>query len=102
MQDTELLVAGFPCIDVSRAGLRRGLDGQVCCLVFTDLLDTYASSIHYCINDTNDDDDDDAEYWFGEACVPFVASCQGQKQASELGPFGKCMFFSVYRDASVV
>lgn len=31
MQDTELLVAGFPCIDVSRAGLRRGLDGQVCC-----------------------------------------------------------------------
>jgi len=26
--DTELLVAGFPCIDVSRAGLRRGLDGQ--------------------------------------------------------------------------
>jgi site-specific DNA-cytosine methylase len=31
MQDTELLVAGFPCIDVSRAGLRRGLEGQVCC-----------------------------------------------------------------------
>ena len=29
MQATELLIAGFPCIDVSRAGLRRGLDGQV-------------------------------------------------------------------------
>ena len=28
LQGTELLVAGFPCIDVSRAGLRRGLDGQ--------------------------------------------------------------------------
>jgi hypothetical protein len=27
-QETELLVAGFPCIDVSRAGLRRGLEGQ--------------------------------------------------------------------------
>ncbi|GAB4814995.1 hypothetical protein N2152v2_002041 [Parachlorella kessleri] len=27
-QATELLIAGFPCIDVSRAGLRRGLDGQ--------------------------------------------------------------------------
>ena len=29
LQDTELLVAGFPCIDVSRAGLRLGLEGQV-------------------------------------------------------------------------
>jgi site-specific DNA-cytosine methylase len=29
LQETELLAAGFPCIDVSRAGLRRGLDGQV-------------------------------------------------------------------------
>ena len=29
MQETELLVAGFPCIDVSRAGLRKGLEGQV-------------------------------------------------------------------------
>lgn len=28
-QETELLAAGFPCIDVSRAGLRRGLDGPV-------------------------------------------------------------------------
>lgn len=28
VQETELLVAGFPCIDVSRAGLRRGLEGQ--------------------------------------------------------------------------
>ena len=27
-EDTELLVAGFPCIDVSRAGLRRGITGQ--------------------------------------------------------------------------
>jgi site-specific DNA-cytosine methylase len=27
-KETELLVAGFPCIDVSRAGLRRGIDGQ--------------------------------------------------------------------------
>ena len=29
VQETEILAAGFPCIDVSRAGLRRGLDGQV-------------------------------------------------------------------------
>jgi site-specific DNA-cytosine methylase len=29
LQDTELVAAGFPCIDVSRAGLRRGLSGQV-------------------------------------------------------------------------
>lgn len=28
LQETELLVAGFPCVDVSRAGLRRGLEGQ--------------------------------------------------------------------------
>lgn len=28
-QETELLAAGFPCIDVSRAGLRKGLAGQV-------------------------------------------------------------------------
>jgi hypothetical protein len=28
-QETELLAAGFPCIDVSRAGLRRGLSGSV-------------------------------------------------------------------------
>ncbi|PSC75340.1 methylase [Micractinium conductrix] len=27
-EETELLVAGFPCVDVSRAGLRRGLEGQ--------------------------------------------------------------------------
>ena len=27
-QETELLTAGFPCVDVSRAGLRRGLEGQ--------------------------------------------------------------------------
>jgi hypothetical protein len=27
--ETEVLTAGFPCIDVSRAGLRRGLDGLV-------------------------------------------------------------------------
>lgn len=27
-QETELLAAGFPCVDVSRAGLRRGLEGQ--------------------------------------------------------------------------
>ncbi len=31
-QETELLAAGFPCIDVSRAGLRAGLQGKVCCL----------------------------------------------------------------------
>ena len=29
LQDTELLTAGFPCIDVSRAGQRKGLEGQV-------------------------------------------------------------------------
>jgi DNA (cytosine-5)-methyltransferase 1 len=28
-KDTELVVAGFPCIDVSRAGLRKGIDGSV-------------------------------------------------------------------------
>lgn len=28
-QETELVAAGFPCIDVSRAGLRQGLDGPV-------------------------------------------------------------------------
>lgn len=28
LQGTELLVAGFPCTDVSRAGARRGLDGE--------------------------------------------------------------------------
>ncbi|KAI7841433.1 hypothetical protein COHA_004828 [Chlorella ohadii] len=27
-EETELLTAGFPCVDVSRAGLRRGLEGQ--------------------------------------------------------------------------
>ena len=27
-QETELLAAGFPCIDVSRAGLRKGLEGR--------------------------------------------------------------------------
>lgn len=30
LQETELLTAGFPCIDVSRAGLRAGLQGKVC------------------------------------------------------------------------
>lgn len=29
LQETELLAAGFPCIDVSRAGLRAGLQGKV-------------------------------------------------------------------------
>lgn len=29
MQETELLAAGFPCVDVSRQGLRRGMDGKV-------------------------------------------------------------------------
>jgi hypothetical protein len=29
LQETELVAAGFPCVDVSRAGLRRGIDGQV-------------------------------------------------------------------------
>lgn len=29
LQETELLTAGFPCIDVSRAGLRAGLHGKV-------------------------------------------------------------------------
>lgn len=28
-KETELLVAGFPCIDVSRAGLMQGYGGQV-------------------------------------------------------------------------
>ena len=29
VQETELLAAGFPCVDISRAGNRAGLDGQV-------------------------------------------------------------------------
>jgi hypothetical protein len=29
VQETELLTAGFPCVDLSRAGLRKGLSGQV-------------------------------------------------------------------------
>lgn len=29
LQDTDMVAAGFPCIDVSRAGLRQGLDGPV-------------------------------------------------------------------------
>lgn len=29
LQETELVAAGFPCIDVSRAGQRKGLEGQV-------------------------------------------------------------------------
>ena len=29
VQETELLAAGFPCVDISRAGSRAGLDGQV-------------------------------------------------------------------------
>ena len=28
-QETELVAAGFPCVDVSRAGLRKGLEGKV-------------------------------------------------------------------------
>lgn len=28
-QETELVAAGFPCIDLSRAGLRNGINGQV-------------------------------------------------------------------------
>ena len=30
-QETELVAAGFPCVDVSRAGLRKGLEGKVRC-----------------------------------------------------------------------
>lgn len=33
LQDTELVAAGFPCIDVSRAGLRQGLNGHATSLV---------------------------------------------------------------------
>lgn len=29
LQETELVAAGFPCIDVSRAGKREGIEGQV-------------------------------------------------------------------------
>lgn len=33
VQETQLVAAGFPCVDVSRAGLRRGMEGKVrCCL----------------------------------------------------------------------
>ena len=30
VQETEVVAAGFPCVDVSRAGLRKGLEGKVC------------------------------------------------------------------------
>lgn len=30
-QETELVAAGFPCVDVSRAGLRKGMEGKVRC-----------------------------------------------------------------------
>ena len=33
VQDTELVAAGFPCIDVSRAGLKRGMTGTATSLV---------------------------------------------------------------------
>ena len=33
VQETELVTAGFPCIDVSRAGLKRGMGGQATSLV---------------------------------------------------------------------
>lgn len=29
LQETELLAAGFPCVDVSRQGLRKGMAGKV-------------------------------------------------------------------------
>ncbi len=28
-RNTEVLAAGFPCIDISKAGLKKGLEGQV-------------------------------------------------------------------------
>jgi hypothetical protein len=31
LQETEMVAAGFPCIDISRAGLRQGLEGAVRC-----------------------------------------------------------------------
>ncbi len=33
VQETELVTAGFPCIDVSRAGLKRGMGGQATSVV---------------------------------------------------------------------
>ena len=33
VQETELVAAGFPCIDVSRAGLKRGMGGTTTSLV---------------------------------------------------------------------
>ena len=33
VQDAELVAAGFPCIDVSRAGLKRGMGGTATSLV---------------------------------------------------------------------
>jgi len=29
IQEAEVVAAGFPCVDVSRAGLRKGLEGKV-------------------------------------------------------------------------
>jgi len=29
LQEAEVVAAGFPCVDVSRAGLRKGLEGKV-------------------------------------------------------------------------
>ena len=36
LQETELLAAGFPCVDVSRQGLRQGMMGKVRMLTLID------------------------------------------------------------------
>lgn len=33
-RETEILAAGFPCIDISRIGKQEGLDGEHSCLVY--------------------------------------------------------------------
>ena len=53
-QETELLAAGFPCIDVSRAGLRQGLQGKVRTALHIHLMShRNAQSIRSCYATSN-------------------------------------------------
>ena len=62
-----MLVAGFPCIDISRAGLRKGFDGQVN------------------MNQWRNDLSGDAEFRIGASCLPSAARCQRQVPTSSMG-----------------
>ena len=43
LQETEIVTAGFPCIDVSRAGKREGFAGMV---RFFGLVQLYEAHVH--------------------------------------------------------